>query len=100
MSLKGLDASTEEHFRQIQAGDTIINKLDHFLHQHLRLHVLSSGHFEWRRSLDAVECEVREACRLAWSCLVLAVEPGRLPPSNRVGKGHGWESTSTPSLKP
>ena len=82
MSLKGLDASTEEHFRQIQAGDTIINKLDHFLHQHLRLHVLSSSHFQWSRSLNTVECEVGKASRLTWSCDVLAVELGRLPASD------------------
>ena len=30
----------------------------------------------------------------------MAIEPGRLPPSNRLGKGHGWKSTLTPHLDP
>ena len=44
-SLKRLDASTEEHFQQVQASDTLINQLEHFLNQHLRLHVLGNSHF-------------------------------------------------------
>ena len=81
-SLKRLDASTEEHFQQVQASDTLVNQLDHFLHQYLRLDVLSSSHFQWKKSLDMVECEVGKAGRPTWSCGVLAVEPGRLPTSN------------------
>ena len=53
--LERLDASTEEHFQQIQAGNTIIDELDHSIHQHLRLHGLSSGYFQWGRSLNTVE---------------------------------------------
>ena len=96
--LERLDASTEEHFQQDQAGNTLIDELNHFLYQHLRLHVLSRGHFEWRRSLDAVECEVREACRLTWSCLVLTIELGRLPASNRFRESHSGEGTPMPFL--
>ena len=57
-SLERLGASTEEHFQQVQAGDTLINKLDHFLHQHLRLHALSSSHFQLGRSLNTIKGEV------------------------------------------
>ena len=98
MVLERLDALTEERFQQVQAGNTFIDNLNHFLYQHLCLHVLSSGHFEWRRSLDAVECEVGEASRLTWSCLVLAIEPGRLPAPNRFRESHSREGAPMPFL--
>ena len=82
--LKRLDASTEEYFQQVQASDTLVNQLDHFLNQHLRLHVLSNSYFQWRRSLDTVKSEVGKAGLLTWSWEVLAVEPGRLPAPNRL----------------
>ena len=39
-----------------------------------------------------------KSIRLSWSRLILAVEPGRLPPSDRLGKDHGWERAFTPHL--
>ena len=56
--LERLDASTEEHFQQVQAGNAIIDELDHSVHQHPRLHGLFSGYFQWSRGLNMVKREV------------------------------------------
>ena len=45
-----------------------------------------------------VKSEVGKSGRLTWSCEVLAVEPGRLPASNRFRKSHGREGAPLPLL--
>ena len=74
--LEGLHAPTKEHFQQVQASNAIIDELDHSIHQHPRLHGLSSGYFQWGRSVNTVKGKVGKTSRLTWSCDVLAVEPG------------------------
>ena len=96
--LERLDASTEEHFQKVQAGNAIIDELDHSIHQHPRLHGLISGYFQWGRSLNTVKREVGKTSRLTWSCDILAVEPGRLPASNRFRESHGGKGTPIPLL--
>ena len=88
----------EEYFQQVEASDTLVNQLDHFLNLHLRLHVVNSSHFQWRRSLDTVKSEVGKDSPLTWSWDVLAVEPVRLPTSNRFRESHGRERTPLPLL--
>ena len=96
--LERLDVSTEEHLQQIQTHDTIIDKLNHPIYQHPRLHGLASRNFQRGRSLDSVEREVGKAGRLTWSCDVLAIEPSRLPASNGIRKSHSRKVTPFPLL--
>ena len=93
-SLERLDASTEEHFQQVHAGNTIIDELDHSIHQHPRLHGLISSYFQWGRSLNMVKREVGKNSQLTWSYDVLAVELGRLPAPNRFRESHGGLGTN------
>ena len=96
--LEGLDASTEEHLQQIQTYDTIIDKLNHHIYQHPRLHGLASRHFQWSRSLYSVKRQVGEAGRLTWSRDILAIEPSRLSASNGVRKSPGRKGNPFPLL--
>ena len=49
-------------------------------------------------SLNTIKGEVGKSSRLAWSCEVLAVEPGRLPAPDRLRKSHRREGTPLPLL--
>ena len=45
-----------------------------------------------------IKGEMGKSSRLAWSCEVLAVEPGRLPAPDRLRESHRREGTPIPLL--
>ena len=98
--LKRLDAPPKEDFQKIHARHSVPNELDHALHQHFYLGFLLRKHLQRRGFVHSVHGERRETSRLPRRRLVLAVEPSRLPPSDRLRKGHGRESTLIPHMNP
>ena len=98
--LERLDAPPKEDFQKIHARHSVPNKLDHALHQHFYLGFLLKKHLQRRRFVHSDHGERRETSRLPRRRLVLAVKPSRLPPSDRLRKGHGQESALIPQLNP
>ena len=98
--LKWLDAPSKEDLQKIHTRHSVPNKLDYALHQHFHLSFLLKKHLQRRGFVHSVHGERRETSRLPRRRLVLAVEPSRLPPSDRLRKGHGRESTLIPHLNP
>ena len=98
--LERLDAPPKEDFQKIHARHSVPNELDHALHQHFYLGFLLRKHLQRRWFVHSVHGEWKETGRLPRRRLVLAVEPSRLPPSDRLRKGHGRESALIPQLNP
>ena len=98
--LEQLDAPPKENLQKIHASHPVTDKLDYTLDQHLNLSLLLRDYLQRGRLAHSIHGERRESSRLPWRRLVLAVEPGRLPPSDRLGKDHGWKGTFTPHLDP
>ena len=80
--LEWLDAPSKENLQKVHASHTIANELDYPLHQHFNLSLLLRNYFQRRWLVHSTHGEGREPSRLPWRRLVLAVEPGRLPPSD------------------
>ena len=97
---KRLDAPSKEDLQKIHTRHSVPNELDYALHQHFYLSFLLREHLQRRGFVHSVHGERRETSRLPRRRLVLAVEPSRLPPSDRLRKGHGRESTLIPHLNP
>ena len=96
--LERLDAPSKENLQKIHASHPVADELDYTLYQHLNLSLLLRDHLQRGRLAHSTHGERRESSRLPWRRLVLAVEPGRLPPSDRLRKDHGWKGTFTPHL--
>ena len=91
--LERLDATLEENLQEVHACHTVPNQLHHALHQHLHVGFLLRNQLQRGRLAHSVHGERRESTRLPWRRLDLAVEPSRLPASNRIRKGHGRKGT-------
>ena len=98
--LKRLGAPSKEDLQKIHTRHSVPNKLDYALHQHFHLSFLLRKYLQRRGFVHSVHGEWRETSRLPRRRLVLVVEPSRLPPSDRLRKGHGRESTLIPHLNP
>ena len=80
--LERLDAPPKENLQKVHASHTVANQLDYSLHQHFNLSLLLRNYFQRGWLVHSTHREGREPSRLPWRRLVLAVEPGRLPPSD------------------
>ena len=80
--LEWLNAPSKENLQKIHASHSVANELDYTLHQHFNLSLLLRNYFQRGWLVHSTHREGREPSRLPWRRLVLAVEPGRLPPSD------------------
>ena len=80
--LEWLDAPPKENLQKVHAGRAVANQLNYSLHQHFHLSLLLQNYFQRGGLVHSTHGEGREPGRLHWRRPVLAVEPGRLPPSD------------------
>ena len=96
--LERLDAPLKEDLQQVHTSHALADKLNHSTCQHLDLGLFLRRDFQRGRLLGSVKGKKWETSRLSWGRLVLAVEPGRLPATDRLREGDRWKTALPPRL--